>query len=380
MGASIRAETGPAMRNPSNAAVLRGCPGCPDATQFAPCGTSRASLSSSCYSALPSWPSWPAWPCPAFARACELRRFAPPPTSCWRVCSKPAAVPSSSRMPGMLCPSDSAGNCLPAATAGAFWRWSIEAPGQRARARGPRPARGSRGAVVTFAHSFLAECGERQQRHPNYLRPAGNRATARHRHQRERPRSNLGGGGGGMPLIRRPLRARGFSMLEVLLALAVLSVGLLGAAAMLLDSLRTHGGALRRLGATQLARDMADRIRANPRARALYDSRSALRRRHGLRRAQWLRRHAAGRPRSRAFRIRRACAVCTPGLHSERGIRARHRPRRTRPLRDLPALARCARCHGRHRRRGTAGAGAVAGGGLSRARFGGRVASICPSS
>jgi len=79
-----------------------------------------------------------------------------------------------------------------------------------------------------------------------------------------------------MPLIWRPLRARGFSMLEVLLALAVMSLGLLGAAAMLLDSLRTHGGALRRIAATQLARDMADRIRANPRARAFYDSRSAL--------------------------------------------------------------------------------------------------------
>jgi len=32
--------------------------------------------------------------------------------------------------PGMLCPSDSAGNCLPAATASAFWRWSVDAPGQ----------------------------------------------------------------------------------------------------------------------------------------------------------------------------------------------------------------------------------------------------------
>ena len=79
-----------------------------------------------------------------------------------------------------------------------------------------------------------------------------------------------------MPLIRRPLLARGFSMLEVLLALVVMSVGLLGAAAMLLDSLRAHGSSLRRIGATQLARDMADRIRANPRARAVYDSRSAL--------------------------------------------------------------------------------------------------------
>ena len=40
--------------------------------------------------------------------------------------------------PGVLCPSDAAGNCLPAATAGAFWRWSTEAPGRpleiRARA------------------------------------------------------------------------------------------------------------------------------------------------------------------------------------------------------------------------------------------------------
>jgi type IV fimbrial biogenesis protein FimT len=34
--------------------------------------------------------------------------------------------------PGVLCPSDAAGNCLPAATAGAFWRWSIEAPGSPA--------------------------------------------------------------------------------------------------------------------------------------------------------------------------------------------------------------------------------------------------------
>jgi len=64
-------------------------------------------------------------------------------------------------------------------------------------------------------------------------------------------------------------------MLEVLLALVVLSLGLLGAAVMLLDSLRLHGGALHRLAATQLARDMADRILANPRARAHYDTRGA---------------------------------------------------------------------------------------------------------
>jgi len=62
-------------------------------------------------------------------------------------------------------------------------------------------------------------------------------------------------------------------MLELLLALAVLSIGLLGAAAMLLDSLRTQAGAMHRLGAVQLARDMADRIRANPLGGAGYDTR-----------------------------------------------------------------------------------------------------------
>jgi len=86
-----------------------------------------------------------------------------------------------------------------------------------------------------------------------------------------------------MPVMRQSLlrnggrhRPCGFSMFEVMVALAVLSVGLLGAAGMLLDSLRTHAGALHRLGATQLACDMADRIRANPRGRLNYDTRSAV--------------------------------------------------------------------------------------------------------
>ena len=60
-----------------------------------------------------------------------------------------------------------------------------------------------------------------------------------------------------------------------MVALAVLSVGLLGAAGMLLDSLRIHSGALRRLAAAQLVRDIADRIRANAAGRDHYDTRTA---------------------------------------------------------------------------------------------------------
>jgi type IV pilus assembly protein PilV len=67
-------------------------------------------------------------------------------------------------------------------------------------------------------------------------------------------------------------RARGFTLIEAMLSLVVLSVGLLGAAAMLLDSLRTQAGALQTLGATRLLADMADRIRANPLGRAHYDT------------------------------------------------------------------------------------------------------------
>lgn len=65
-------------------------------------------------------------------------------------------------------------------------------------------------------------------------------------------------------------RARGFTLLESLVALVVLSLGLLGAWALLLTSLRGHADAHRYAAATQLARDMVDRIRANPRAGAAY--------------------------------------------------------------------------------------------------------------
>jgi len=68
----------------------------------------------------------------------------------------------------------------------------------------------------------------------------------------------------------RPARARaaGFTLVEALVALLVLSIGLLGVAAMQLSSLQANNGAFQRTQATFLAQDIADRMRAN-RAAAL---------------------------------------------------------------------------------------------------------------
>ncbi len=56
----------------------------------------------------------------------------------------------------------------------------------------------------------------------------------------------------------------GFTLIEVLVALVVLSIGLLGIAALHIDGVRTGYSALQRTHAVNLAADMADRIRANP--------------------------------------------------------------------------------------------------------------------
>jgi prepilin-type N-terminal cleavage/methylation domain-containing protein len=71
------------------------------------------------------------------------------------------------------------------------------------------------------------------------------------------------------------MRSRGFTLVEVLVSLAVLSVGLLGAAGMLLASLRGLADAQREIAATGLLRDLADRIRLNAAGRAAYGSASA---------------------------------------------------------------------------------------------------------
>lgn len=58
-------------------------------------------------------------------------------------------------------------------------------------------------------------------------------------------------------------RSSGFTLVEVLIALVVLSIGMLGIAALYLDSLRASRAALSRTQAVTLAGDIGERIRAN---------------------------------------------------------------------------------------------------------------------
>ena len=63
----------------------------------------------------------------------------------------------------------------------------------------------------------------------------------------------------------------GFTLTEVLLALLVLSVGMLGIAAVLLESLRASRSGIARTQAVTLASDIAERIRANRTTTDAYD-------------------------------------------------------------------------------------------------------------
>jgi type IV pilus assembly protein PilV len=76
-----------------------------------------------------------------------------------------------------------------------------------------------------------------------------------------------------MKLIRS--HNRGFTLVEMLVALVVLSVGMLGIAGLFTVSLRSGGSAIQRMQAVNLAADMADRIRANRRAAANYGATAA---------------------------------------------------------------------------------------------------------
>jgi type IV pilus assembly protein PilV len=59
-------------------------------------------------------------------------------------------------------------------------------------------------------------------------------------------------------------RALGFSMIELLVAVLVMGIGVLGITGLQMVSLQNNRGALTRADAVQLAYDILDRIRANP--------------------------------------------------------------------------------------------------------------------
>lgn len=67
-----------------------------------------------------------------------------------------------------------------------------------------------------------------------------------------------------------PDQQRGLSLMEVLVALTVLSIGLLGVTAMQANGLRTHHAAHLHTQASLIAHDMLNRIRANPLGRTYY--------------------------------------------------------------------------------------------------------------
>ena len=58
-------------------------------------------------------------------------------------------------------------------------------------------------------------------------------------------------------------RQKGVSIVEALVAVVILSVGMLGIAGLYLESIRANRTALSRTTSVQLVNDMADRIRAN---------------------------------------------------------------------------------------------------------------------
>jgi type IV pilus assembly protein PilV len=67
------------------------------------------------------------------------------------------------------------------------------------------------------------------------------------------------------------MRRNGFTLLEVLVAMVVLSIGLLGLASMMASTMRNNHSAYHRSQATWLAYDIIDRMRVN-RASALAPS------------------------------------------------------------------------------------------------------------
>jgi type IV pilus assembly protein PilV len=65
-------------------------------------------------------------------------------------------------------------------------------------------------------------------------------------------------------------RSSGFSLVEVMIALVIMSVGMLGIAGLYVQSLQAGRTSMFRHNAVTLAGDVADRIRANPTAAIAY--------------------------------------------------------------------------------------------------------------
>lgn len=68
-----------------------------------------------------------------------------------------------------------------------------------------------------------------------------------------------------------PKTARGFTLVEALVALVCLSIGLLGVAALQMTGLRSNLSSSWRSQATYLSYDIIDRMRANRNNRAAYE-------------------------------------------------------------------------------------------------------------
>ena len=63
----------------------------------------------------------------------------------------------------------------------------------------------------------------------------------------------------------------GFSLIEVLIALVIMSVGMLGIAGLYVEGMNAGRTSIFRHHAVTLASDVADRIRANPTAGVFYE-------------------------------------------------------------------------------------------------------------
>jgi type IV pilus assembly protein PilV len=72
-------------------------------------------------------------------------------------------------------------------------------------------------------------------------------------------------------LIKTHKQQHGFSLVEVLIALIIMSVGMLGIATLFVQSMQAGRTSMFRHHAVTMAGDVADRIRANPRAGAAYE-------------------------------------------------------------------------------------------------------------